>query len=563
MSLLTNIRAKVWSCVSIALIAYLFATIATSVSNDHITESLTEIEEIYYPLALKGEKAFTLFKEQTKRYAEGLITSDEDEINEANRLDETIFPLLNEMVHISSDHFTEFYPHLLDLRDKYEDYFSLASDHYFQAIQTSNPFIHAKELRKIAKLRKDLMADFQEKTSILTDTVVEEIGKTKYDARNNTLLLLILFLSVLFCITFFINLIANHQLIKPLSKIKDMIDSFARGKKITKPDICNDKDEICALALSFWNMKEELEKITFSKNYVDNIINNMSDCLIVVSPSLTITRVNQSTINLLDCAEEELNGLQIQEIFNHNSDAKKTSLQIFFDELLHGKSISNLESALKTKNNEHIPILLSGAPLYQQDSSVEGIVCLIRDISQFKKDAQLRELRVNYDHLTGLPNRNLLLDRLKQNIVEAKRYGQIVSVLLIDLDMFAAINETLGQESGDLILREVSRRIRQCLRETDTVGRVKADEFAVILNRLNDKKDSEGVAQKILDIMSQPLPVFGADTLGISIGISSFPFDGEEINDLLQKADLAMYEAKSRGGDQYVCFDKKMTFSED
>ncbi|MBI5557154.1 MAG: diguanylate cyclase [Deltaproteobacteria bacterium] len=559
MKLLTNIRAKVWSCVSIALVAYLLATIATSICNVRTTESLTRLEEINFPLALKGEKAFTLFNEQTKSFETCLLTGEADELAKAKLHHEEISALLNGLAQTASGHDLGTYPQLLALRDSYEDYFNLAAEQYMQAYRTPDPFEHTQQMLRIGKIRGRLTASFERISTQLTETVIDEIKDNKVRTANNSKLLIILFVVVLIVITMAINMLANRQLIIPLQKIKEMIDNVARGKVIEKPQICHEGDEICSLGLSFWNMTEELKKISVSKDYLDSIISYMSDSLIVLSPALVITRTNQSALNLLSYKEEDLLNLPVQNIFSEYGAA--ATFQTIFEELLQGKSITNLEMMLRTSDNQHIPILFSGATFYNTSGRMEGIICLARDIRELKEELKNREALSNYDPLTHLPNRNLLQDRLSHTIRGAKRSSMTIAVLLLDLDLFSAVISTKGHETGNLILQETARRLQMSVRETDTVARMKRDQFAIILTSLSSQKDAELVSGKILKEISKPFQTFGAEPISISIGISFFPAeDGGEgdSNTLLKSAEIALYEAKKHGGNRFILFTREL-----
>jgi len=387
MQILNNIRAKVWSCVAIALLGYLIATIATSISNIRITDSLTTLESSHFPLALMGDKIFTLFNEQTKHFESGLITGEADELTKAREHHEEISSLLNEMVQTSSRQDMNLYSQLLTLRDAYEDYFTLAADQYMQMSHDTDLFEHTQLLLRIGKAREHLLIKFKEITDQLTDKVVNEIKTTKQRAADNSRLLHLLFIAVLLLAALAINLLANSQLIIPLKNLKELIDNFARGKTVERPQICDSADEICSLALSFWDMTEELKKISVSRNYLDNIINYMSDCLLVLSPTLSITRINQSALNLLSSHEEELLNQPAHHIFSEYGTG--ATIQTIFEELLQGKSITNLELMLRTRDNILIPVLFSGTTFYSTAGTVEGVVCLARDI---------RELQGNLHH---------------------------------------------------------------------------------------------------------------------------------------------------------------------
>jgi diguanylate cyclase (GGDEF)-like protein/PAS domain S-box-containing protein len=164
-----------------------------------------------------------------------------------------------------------------------------------------------------------------------------------------------------------------------------------------------------------------------------------------------------------------------------------------------------------------------------------------------------------FDTLTGLPNRNLLQDRLNQSLAQARRRQWQGAVLFIDLDRFKLINDTLGHHIGDRLIAEVGRRIRQSVRGGDTVGRVSGDEFGVVLTDLAQADDAAIVAQKILDALARPFDLGGNETyVTASIGISVFPGDGDEAETLLKNADMAMYRAKELTRNAYCFFTAEM-----
>jgi diguanylate cyclase (GGDEF)-like protein/PAS domain S-box-containing protein len=164
-----------------------------------------------------------------------------------------------------------------------------------------------------------------------------------------------------------------------------------------------------------------------------------------------------------------------------------------------------------------------------------------------------------FDSLTGLPNRNLLQDRLNQSVAQARRRQWHGAVLFIDLDRFKLINDTLGHHVGDRLIAEVGRRIRQALRGGDTVGRVSGDEFGVVLTDLAQADDAALVAQKILDALGRPFDLGGNEAyVTASIGISVFPADGSDAETLLKNADMAMYRAKELTRNAYCFFTAEM-----
>jgi len=194
---------------------------------------------------------------------------------------------------------------------------------------------------------------------------------------------------------------------------------------------------------------------------------------------------------------------------------------------------------------------LIGHPHYL-DNDIVGRVSSMRDITEQKNHEKQLTYLATHDQLTGLPNRNLLNDRLKQAIAYAARTEQNFALLFLDLDRFKLINDSLGHNFGDQLLIEVARRIQGCLREEDTVARMGGDEFVILLLGLKSEEGVELIALKILDIIAQSYTINGrAIVLEASIGMALYPQDSNDADTLLKCADIAMYRAKEQGGN---CF---------
>jgi diguanylate cyclase (GGDEF)-like protein len=161
----------------------------------------------------------------------------------------------------------------------------------------------------------------------------------------------------------------------------------------------------------------------------------------------------------------------------------------------------------------------------------------------------------HHDPLTDLPNRILLEDRIDQAITHAQRARQLAAVLFIDLDKFKKINDSLGHAIGDQVLQQAAERLRHCVRDEDTVARLGGDEFVVCLHGVTDKLAALPIADKILQALSACFNIAGHKLdISASIGISVYPLNGQDANELLHAADAAMYFAKSLGGDNYQYF---------
>lgn len=184
-----------------------------------------------------------------------------------------------------------------------------------------------------------------------------------------------------------------------------------------------------------------------------------------------------------------------------------------------------------------------------------GRVLVFRDVTESRElERELRRLAYT-DRLTGLPNRALFGDRLEQALLMARRHDAPVAVLFLDLDRFKIINDSLGHEIGDKVLESVGRRLRRCIRAGDTLARLGGDEFAILLPEIANRHDSYVVTDKCLAALSEPELIDGHElTVNASIGVATFPQDGEDAQHLLRSADAAMYRAKARGGGRAETF---------
>ncbi len=181
------------------------------------------------------------------------------------------------------------------------------------------------------------------------------------------------------------------------------------------------------------------------------------------------------------------------------------------------------------------------------------------DISQRKAYERQLEHQANFDLLTGLANRSLFVDRLRQSLIYADRSGRIVAVLMLDLDRFKVVNESLGHRQGDELLKEVAGRLAKNLRAGDTVAHPGGDEFLVTLAEVATVDDVGLVANKLRELFGRPFEVAGRELrVTVSIGISLYPKDGDDADTLLRHADIAMYRAKEEGGDRFCFFAAEM-----
>ena len=209
----------------------------------------------------------------------------------------------------------------------------------------------------------------------------------------------------------------------------------------------------------------------------------------------------------------------------------------------------------RRKNGEIYAKWLTINVIPNDDGSVHRYVALFSDITEKKQSEDLIWTQANFDSLTDLPNRYMFRDRLTQDMRKVDRSRQIIALLLIDLDKFKDVNDTLGHDVGDTLLQETALRIRSCVRESDTVARLGGDEFTVIISGVTELKVLDSIAEKIIKSLEKPYRLGGELIfISASIGIALYPNDAADINTLIKNADQAMYSAKSNGRNRFSYF---------
>lgn len=193
------------------------------------------------------------------------------------------------------------------------------------------------------------------------------------------------------------------------------------------------------------------------------------------------------------------------------------------------------------------------------DNVIVGRVWCFRDISEFKKNEALLAHQAYHDALTGLPNRALLNDRLNHAVSQSKRFATQLVMMFVDLDDFKKINDNAGHEAGDEVLIEVTKRVACCIREMDTQARLGGDEFVILVENISDTAVASDIAIRIIDSLSKPFKIEGKTYfISSSIGMSVYPNDGDNTDELLRKADMAMYHAKSLGKGNFQYFKNEL-----
>mgnify|MGYP002640800102 CR=1 FL=1 len=296
--------------------------------------------------------------------------------------------------------------------------------------------------------------------------------------------------------------------------------------------------ESIAIALEKKRYEQELQLST-------KVFENSSEGIIITDAQTNILKVNDSFTKITGYSRDELIG-QKPSILGSNWHDEK-----FYESMwksLKKDSIWEGEIKDRRKSGELYVNLSTLIMIKNDDNKTTNYIGINRDITNVKKTQDHIMSLAYHDSLTQLPNRALFYDRLKQNIKYCERNEIKMAVLFIDLDNFKVVNDTHGHHTGDLLLQKVSTLLKDSIRTSDTVSRLGGDEFTVILSQINTKKDIQVLANKITTKLQEPILVNDlALQVGSSIGAAIYPDDTEDIDSLIEMADIAMYKAKNNG----------------
>jgi diguanylate cyclase (GGDEF)-like protein/PAS domain S-box-containing protein len=245
--------------------------------------------------------------------------------------------------------------------------------------------------------------------------------------------------------------------------------------------------------------------------------------------------------------------------FDIVSDDDREQVQLHFSRLVAGNASPRLQYRATAPTRGECHFESEASLIRDENGKIKQLVMVSHDITERKEMEAYILHQTSHDALTGLPNRLLLEDRMKQATAHLGRRQAPVAVLFIDLDRFKDINDTLGHAAGDRVLQEVAERLGKCVREGDTVARLSGDEFVVLLAGMQEGKDAAFVAEKIVMTVSEICQVGGEELrISPSIGIAIFPDDGQNMDQLLRNADTAMYHAKQEGRSRFSFFSPHM-----
>lgn len=289
--------------------------------------------------------------------------------------------------------------------------------------------------------------------------------------------------------------------------------------------------------------------------YYGDAFQQTQDWVLIISDNYSRIIANNSLQEAFGWKESEFNF--DQNVFGLGEE-KTAFYRKLFNSFVEGDHWRG-EELITTNKGEQFHVLLNINVSRNQTTDTLHYVCIFTDITAQKNAEKELRYMANYDHLTDLPNRSLLLERVKHAIDYSSRTKKSIALFFIDLDRFKQVNDTLGHDCGDLLLREITQRLSKTLRVNDTVARIGGDEFVVLLETYNDNSQLSKIAQKLITVVGKPIELKGTMVnVGASIGIALYPEDANDSDELLKNADVAMYHAKQKGRNTFQFFTSNM-----
>ncbi len=284
------------------------------------------------------------------------------------------------------------------------------------------------------------------------------------------------------------------------------------------------------------------------------ILHSVAEGIVTVGESDLIESANPAAERMFGYGPGKMAGHRFIELLDGDPrEDSKSTLSAYLAARSLATSGHVTEGTGRRRDGHSFAIEVSVSELRQNRQRL--FTAILRDISERKENEERVRRLAHHDQLTGLPNRNLLNDRMNHAIARVRRHGGRMAVLYIDLDRFKPVNDTLGHEAGDLVLQTVARRLLSCVRTSDTVARIGGDEFVVVTEEIHLPQDASLVAAKIIEALAEPIPVHDTIcSIGASVGIAVFPDDGYSMDEVCKAADTAMYRVKHSGRNAWAFF---------
>ena len=319
----------------------------------------------------------------------------------------------------------------------------------------------------------------------------------------------------------------------------------------------SDRNYLTVLPVTVENaLKHDKDEKRFQM--LSHALMDIKDSVFFTDMEDNIIYVNDAFCRTYGYHEEEIVGKEAAVLWD--KDIENEYQQSIFPKALRGGLKG--EFLHRREDGSLFPVLLSRAVIKDERKKPIAIAGIVRDITERKLIEQQFQSLAHFDSLTCLPNRTYMMEKLSQLLVQARWNNHTLALLFIDLDHFKKINDTLGHDAGDKMLKEVASRLVECVRDSDTVARMGGDEFMIILPKITKAQDAAVIAQRVIESFDSPFTLNGHDCMiGASIGISQYPTDGDDYESLVKNADIAMYKAKEIGGKNYQFYNPAMNMA--
>lgn len=285
---------------------------------------------------------------------------------------------------------------------------------------------------------------------------------------------------------------------------------------------------------------------------LSSAVEQSADAVSMLDVDGIIQYVNPRFTDLTGYSDGEIVGRSPRMLCYDDEEAAK--FDKIFRDLKQGRQWRG-ELRKRRKNGQEFWCMDTLSPIRDREGAITQYVSTSEDYTALKRAQEKIQELVFYDPLTGLPNRRLLLERLRSAVLSTVREGGMTAVLLLDMDRFKTLNDTMGHHYGDRLLKLAAQRLEGLLGDNDTLARLGGDEFALVLGRIEHGHDAAYVAERVLEVMREPVELDNLVLSGsVSVGIALCPMDGQDVGELLRKADIAMYHAKSQGRDNFQYF---------
>jgi diguanylate cyclase (GGDEF)-like protein/PAS domain S-box-containing protein len=299
--------------------------------------------------------------------------------------------------------------------------------------------------------------------------------------------------------------------------------------------------------------KQAEEALRASEEKYKSIIENIEDGYLEIASDWKTLFSNQAWLDMTGYSRSEFAEMNLHHLMD--DEAAEQLSGIFEDVYETGKSAKGVELRVRRKDGIRINVEITTSLVRDSMGKRAGLRNFIRDVTEQRKAEETIRRLAYHDPLTGLPNRLLISDRLNMAIARAKRQRQYLAVLMLDLDKFKNVNDTLGHHMGDRLLQEVGERLAGFLRKGDTIARMGGDEFLILLPEIKNIGDSTMIARKIVDAFQNPFIIDSHEIhITTSVGIAIYPDSSEDVDALVKHADIAMYRAKDSGRNNYQLF---------